>query len=182
MNIKGTQSEKNIKAALTGESIARNKYTFYAIQAKKEGHPEIAEMFETMAKNESNHAKIWFSLLNNGLGTTKNNIMDSANGENGEWMNMYPDFAKVARQEGLEELAQMFEKVADIEKDHERRFLKALISLNSGSKYDEKVDDAVEETKKIGYRCMFCGATYDNRPDVCSVCEAIGSFEKCSIE
>ena len=182
MNIKGSQSEKNIRTALTGESFARNKYTFYALQARKEGHDDIAEMFETMATNETNHAKIWFNILNGGLGTTKNNIIDAANGENGEWMNMYPNFAKVAREEGFEELAQMFERIAEIEKDHEKRFLKALVSLNAQTRYEEKVDESVKDTNKIGYRCMFCGATYESRQDVCSVCEAIGSFEKCVIE
>lgn len=193
MNLKGTKSEKNIKAALTGESLARNKYTFYAMQAQKEGYTEIAEMYERMAKNESMHAKIWFSILNDGLGTTKENLMDSAKGENGEWMTMYPEFAKTAREEGLEELAIMFEKVAEIEKDHEKTFLKTLMAMMAGEK--ENLKDAVAEesvempkenhhkpVSKAGHRCMFCGAVFEDRPDVCNVCGAIGSFERCMIE
>lgn len=193
MNLKGTKSEKNIKAALTGESLARNKYTFYAMQAKKEGYDEIAEMYERMAKNESMHAKIWFSILNDGLGTTKENLADSAKGENGEWMTMYPEFAKTAREEGLEELAVMFEKVAEIEKDHEKTFLKTLMTMMATEKSNVE-EDAVEETQEMpkedhhkaakqhGYRCMFCGAVFEDRPDVCNVCGAIGSFERCIIE
>ncbi|MGE4213286.1 MAG: rubrerythrin family protein [Anaerotignaceae bacterium] len=191
MNLKGTKSEKNIKAALTGESLARNRYTFYAMQAQKEGHTEIAEMYERMAKNESMHAKIWFSILNDGLGTTKENLMESAKGENGEWMTMYPEFAKTAREEGLEELAVMFEKVADIEKDHEKTFLKNLMAMMASEKSKEEVveetvatlkDDHHRAVSKPGYRCMFCGAVYEDRPDVCNVCGAIGSFERCMIE
>lgn len=191
MNLKGTKSEKNIIAALTGESLARNKYTFYAMQAQKEGYPEIAEMYERMAKNESIHAKIWFSMLNNGLGTTKGNLVESAKGENGEWMNMYPEFAKTAREEGLDELAEMFERVASIEQDHEKTFLKSLMSIMVGEKSNAKEEEekltAAPQGKnkpviKSGYRCMFCGAVYEKRPDVCNVCGAIGSFDNCKIE
>lgn len=193
MNLKGTKSEKNIKAALTGESLARNKYTFYAMQAQKEGYSEIAEMYERMAKNESMHAKIWFSILNDGLGTTKENLADSAKGENGEWMTMYPEFAKTAREEGLEELAVMFEKVAEIEKDHEKTFLKSLMAMMTSEKSnlnDGMVEEKAEMPKenhhkpesKAGYRCMFCGAVFEDRPDVCNVCGAIGSFERYLIE
>lgn len=180
MKINGTKSEQNIKSALMGESIARNKYTFYAMQAKKEGHPEIAELFERMAGNESIHAKIWFHILNNGLGTTTKNLMDAAQGENGEWMTMYPNFAKIAREEGLEELAVMFDKVAEIEADHEKTFLQALANLSKNSKVKEE-NNVQEQPKKQGYRCMFCGAKYESRPDVCSTCEAIGSFEGCEL-
>lgn len=193
MNLKGTKSEKNIKAALTGESLARNKYTFYAMQAQKEGHAEIAEMYERMAKNESMHAKIWFSILNDGLGTTKKNLTDSAKGENGEWMTMYPEFAKTAREEGFEELAVMFEKVAEIEKDHEKTFMKSLMAMMSSEKSKSKEDGVAvkaeapnenhhKHVSKAGYRCMFCGAVFEDRPDVCNVCGAIGSFEGCLIE
>lgn len=175
MNLKGTKSESNVKAALTGESLARNKYTFYAMQARTEGNEELAELFEKMAKNETSHAKIWFNILNNGLGNSLDNLKDAAEGENSEWTSMYPNFAKVAREEGLEELAVMFEKVAEIESDHERRFLKAFLDLkrkNNNEKPDEK-----KEKLEHGYYCMFCGAKFDKRPDVCPVCGAIGSFE-----
>lgn len=183
MNLKGTQSEKNIKSALVGESLARNKYTYYAIQARTEGHTEIADLFEKMAKNEMTHAKIWFSLLHNGLGKTEANLTDSATGENDEWSDMYPQFAKTARAEGLEDLAQMFEKVAAIEKDHERTFLKALINLKKKTQPETTVQEKEVKTITVpGSRCMFCGAQFESRPDVCSVCGAIGSFESCEIE
>lgn len=177
MNLKNTKSEQNVKVALTGESIARNKYTYYAIEARTEGNEEIAELFEKMAKNEMTHAKIWFNMLNDGLGTIEKNLENAASGEHNEWIEMYPEFAKEAREEGFEELAVMFEKVAEIENDHERRFLRALINLKK-----KHTDDHEENiVKKMGYQCMFCGATYANRPDVCSVCGAIGSFESCEL-
>lgn len=180
MNLKNTKSLANVKAAFTGESLARNKYTYYAMQAKKEGYDDIADLFEKMAKNETTHAKIWFSLINDGLGTTEKNIEEAASGENSEWTGMYPGFARIAREEGLEDLAVMFEKVADIEQDHERQFLKALIKLKS-AKGGKPAPEVVQETKP-GYRCMFCGGTFEHRPDVCSVCGAIGSFESCEID
>lgn len=182
MNLKGTQSEKNIRAALTGESLARNKYTYYAIQARSEGNEEIAELFEKMAKNEMTHAKIWFTMLNDGLGTIEKNLQDAAAGENSEWKNMYPAFAATAREEGLEELASMFEKVAEIENDHERRFLKALISYKKKIQNIYTEESASQKEPIAGYRCMFCGATFEYRPDVCNVCGAIGSFEDCEID
>ncbi|MGO5053523.1 rubrerythrin family protein [Lachnospiraceae bacterium LCP25S3_G4] len=185
MNLKGTQTEKNMSSALMGESLARNNYTFYAMQAKKEGYPEVAELFERMAKNETTHAKIWFSMLNDGLGETKNNLIASAQGENGEWKNMYPNFAQTAREEGLPEVAEMFERVAAIEKDHEATFLKAVISMSTKDKPQEtkkeQEPEIIVKTTKSGYRCQFCGATFEHRPDVCSVCKAIGSFETCTI-
>ncbi|MEG1448913.1 MAG: rubrerythrin family protein, partial [Oscillospiraceae bacterium] len=124
MNIKGTKSEENIKKALFGESVARNKYTYFAQKAKEEGNETMANLFERMATNEMNHAKIWFKVLN-GIGTTNDNLKTAATGEYEEWTSMYPSFAKTAREEGLEDLAKMFEKVAEIEKDHERQFLLA---------------------------------------------------------
>lgn len=173
MNIKGTKSEANIKKALFGESLARNKYTYFAQKAKEEGNEEMAHLFERMATNEMNHAKIWFKVINQ-IGTTNDNLKEAASGEYDEWTSMYPSFAQTAREEGLEELAMMFEKVAEIEKDHERQFLLAF-AKNSNIKKEET------KTKK-GYRCMFCGASFEHRPDVCPVCEAIGSFEECEIK
>lgn len=177
MNIKGTKSEENVKAALAGESIARNKYTFFSLQAAAEGYSDIAEFFEKMAKNETTHAKIWFNLLYSKNGTTMDNLENAASGENDEWSDMYPHFAEIARSEGLMDLAQMFEKVGEIEQDHEKQFLKTLIKLKT------KTDSPhVEEIhKKMGMRCQFCGATFEQRPDVCSVCGAIGAFEICEI-
>lgn len=181
MNLKGTKSIKNINSALIGESLARNRYTYAAMQAHHEGYNEVADLFEKMAKNETTHARIWYSLLNEGLGNTEENLKNAAAGENSEWMNMYPEFAKIAREEGLEELAQMFEKVGEIEKDHERQFLKCLLNFK---KKEDISSPIFEETSEIvdGYRCMFCGAVFEGRPDVCCVCGAIGSFENYSIE
>lgn len=181
MELKGTQSEQNVKAALMGESLARNKYTFFASVAKQEGHDEIAELFEKMALNESTHAKLLYTTLYGKLPDSLSNLKDAASGENAEWTNMYPDFAKTAQQEGLTELSELFQNIAKIEHDHERRFLEAMLHLMKKNKKTEP--DAVQEKKQsvMGYRCMFCGATYENRPDVCSVCHAIGSFEACEI-
>ena len=114
MDLKGTKTEQNVKAALMGESVARNKYTYYADQARKEGNQEIAALFDRMAGNESVHAKIWFTTLNGAIKGNLENLKDAAAGEFGEWSDMYPQFAAVAREEGFEQLAVMFEKVAEI--------------------------------------------------------------------
>ena len=180
MNLKGTQSESNVKAALAGESLARNKYTFYAMQAAAEGNKEIADFFEKMAKNETTHARIWFNLLNSKGSTIEENLEDAAQGENSEWTGMYPRFAEIARSEGLEDLAVMFEKVGEIERDHERQFLKALIKLKKSDKPAAPTE--APASKRPGYRCLFCGAVFEKRPDVCPVCQAIGAFESCEIE
>ena len=193
MELKGTRTEQNIKAALAGESIARNKYTYYADQARKEGHPEIADMFERMAGNESIHAKIWFTNLYGAIQGNMENLRNAASGEFEEWSNMYPEFARIAREEGFEHLAVLFERVAEIEKNHEKQFMEAIVKLNKQAKAapvqakakpeEQSVEDEEEEPQqeKIGYRCIFCGAVYENRLDVCPVCEAIGSFEACKM-
>ena len=183
MELKGTQTEQNLKTALTGESIARNKYTFFADKAKQEGHPDVAELFEKMAKNESTHAKLLYTSLYGSIQDSMANLKIAASGENDEWMTMYPDFAKIAREEGFPELAALFEKIADIEKDQEKRFLKAMMNLAAEGKAKSTEDTPKPQPTKTvaGYRCMFCGATYEKRPDVCSVCGAIGSFEDCDI-
>lgn len=181
MELKGTQSEKNVKAALMGESLARNKYTFFATVAKREGHDEIADLFEKMALNESTHAKLLYTTLYGELPDSLSNLKDAASGENEEWTNMYPSFAKIAEEEGLTELASLFENIAKIEHDHERRFLEAMLHLMKKSRKTTESIKVEEKKKTNGYRCMFCGATYEERPDVCSVCHAIGSFEACEI-
>lgn len=182
MNLKGTQSEKNLRAALMGESLARNKYTYYALKASEEGHPEIAELFETMARNESYHAKVWYQQLYGEIKDSKENLKEAASGEYSEWKDMYPSFAKTAREEGLEDLALLFERVADIEKSHEETFLKAFIALSD--KKEGVVTPTEDKVKTVvnGYRCQFCGATFEERPDVCNVCKAIGSFSNAKIE
>lgn len=178
MDFKNSQTEKNMKSALTGESLARNKYTFYAMKAKQEGNLEIAELFEKMAQNEAAHAKIWFQYLNDGLGTSKKNLMEAASGEFSEWSSMYPNFAKQAKEEGFDDIAEMFNRVAEIEKDHEQRFMKMYAqTFNSQTSNSPKPNETTTVETMRDYRCMFCGASYKKRPDVCDVCGAIGSFD-----
>ncbi len=170
------RSQQNIKAAFAGESQARNKYTYYAEQARKEGNEEIAQLFERMADNEKEHAKIWFKLLNSGLGSIEANLKEAASGENYEWKTMYPEFAKQAREDGLETLAVMFEKVAAIENYHEKQFYDALLKF-----YDEKNGKEVQQHVSFdlfSYRCKYCGNLEESLLDVCPVCECQNCFEK----
>lgn len=173
-DLANTKTAQNLKAALTGESLARSKYAFFEEAAKKEGLDQIAALFSQMIKNETYHAKIWYTLLNGPLPDSERNIMDAANGENSEWRSMYPKFAAAAREEGFDDIADLFEKVAAIEKNHEEAFLRALIQLKSAGKAQTPIVAASPQT---GYRCMFCGAVRDTPQDVCDVCSAIGSFE-----
>lgn len=186
MNIKGSKTESNLMKALMGESLARNKYTFYASQATLEGNKDIAELFEKMAMNESMHAMVWYKMINGAMKDSTYNLQEAAGGELSEWKTMYPDFAKTAREEGLDGVAAMFEKIAAIEKDHELQFMEALMKLHSSaSTFKAEAEKKVEQRVKVkvpGYRCMFCGATFKERPDVCDVCSSIGSFENCTIE
>ncbi len=185
MDLKGTRTEQNLKAAFTGESMARNKYLFFAEKAKKENLPEIAELFERMAQNEGIHGKLLYQRWK-GIGTSSENLQDAIQGEYTEWSNMYPEFAKIAREEGFDDVGVLFDNIAKIEKDHEYRFLIALTQLSKGNKKSEaksQPDTAQTQTVSVpGYRCIFCGATFETRPDVCSVCEAIGSFEEVTIQ
>lgn len=185
MNIKGTESEQNLKAALAGESMARNKYTFYAMAARKAGEDKVADALERMAKNEMMHAKFWFEALHGETSDTLANLREAAQGELQEWHSMYPAFAAKAREEGLETLAVMFEHVADIERDHERQFMSLcaeLMSTRNKNQAQLAAEVPAPKTQRQGYRCMFCGAVYPTRPDVCTVCKAIGSFENCTYE
>lgn len=185
MNIKGSQTEKNLQAAFSGESMARNKYTFFAEAARTENQPEIAELFETMAKNESYHGKVLYQALHGKIGNSLSNLNNAMDGEYGEWTSMYPEFAKTAESEGLSDIAELFKKIAVIEKDHEHRFLMALVQLTQSKQKGTAQPSVQEENHAVevqGYRCMFCGATYDKRPDVCSLCGAIGSFENASFQ
>lgn len=174
MRIKGTQSEKNLLTAFAGESQARNKYTYYATRAHEEGFHETAELFEKMALNETEHAKVWFKLLY-GMKDTDEHLMDAAAGEHGEWRGMYPEFAKVAREEGLEELAQLFERVAAVEQIHEMTFLKEYGRVKMGASAPETAPP------RQVYRCAFCGHVHEiadgTPPTVCPLCQAIGSFQ-----
>ena len=164
-NIKGTKTEANLAAAFAGESQARNKYTYYASAARKEGYVQIAKFFEETAGNEKEHAKIWFKLLNDGaVPATDQNLKDAAAGEHYEWTEMYAQFAKEAREEGFERIAALFEAVGKIEKEHEERYNKLLQNLEQG-----KVFDRGDEMMWI---CSNCGHIHFGKsaPEVCPVC------------
>ena len=187
MELKGSRTEENLLAAFSGESMARNKYLFFAEKAEQEGHPEVAELFNKMAQNEGMHGRLLYQRLK-GIGSSAANLMEAMQGEYGEWTNMYPSFAKVAREEGFEEVAVLFDSIAKIERDHEFRFLSALSQLNGGKAAPAASAAPTAEEKQTevvtvsGYRCMFCGATYEECPDVCGVCQALGSFEPTTIQ
>ena len=163
MDLKGTKTEANLKAAFAGESQARNKYTYFASQAKKDGYEQIAAIFEETAQNEKEHAKMWFKELN-GIGSTAENLKAAADGENYEWTDMYDEFAKVAKEEGFDRIAYLFEAVGKIEKEHEERFKKLLENVEDG-----KVFEAGEI--KI-WKCRNCGhiVVGTKAPEVCPVC------------
>lgn len=165
-NIEGTKTQANLIAAFAGESQARNKYTYYADKAEKDGFLQIAQIFRETADNERAHAKIWFELLNGGeAADTATNLDDAADGENFEWTNMYANFAEEAREEGFDHIAFLFEKVADIEREHEQRFRKLLNNVNEGivfSRDDEKI-----------WVCSNCGNIIIGKevPNQCPVCK-----------
>ena len=163
MDLKGTKTEANLKAAFAGESQARNKYTYFASQAKKDGYEQIAAIFEETAHNEKEHAKMWLKELN-GIGNTAENLKAAADGENYEWTDMYDEFAKVAKEEGFDRIAYLFEAVGKIEKEHEERFKKLLENVEAG-----KVFEAGEV--KI-WKCRNCGhiVVGTKAPEICPVC------------
>ena len=165
MELKGSKTEQNLMMAFAGESQARNKYTYFASKAKKEGYEQIAAIFQETADNEKEHAKMWFKLLNGGdIGTTAENLKAAAVGENYEWTDMYAEFAKTAKEEGFARIAYLFEEVAKIEKEHEQRYLKLLENVKDG-----KVFEAGEV--KI-WKCRNCGhiVVGTKAPEVCPVC------------
>lgn len=187
MNLKGSKSEQNLRTAFAGESMARAKYFFYGEKAAKEGNQEIADLFERMARNETAHSKIWFKMLYGEVGPTKDNLLDAAGGEFSEWKDMYPSFAKTAREEGFDQLADMFEKIAEIERHHEATFLQALSAIGvkkeQAAPAEEKPAAPAPKRKVTAYRCQFCGAIFEpDCPDACSVCGAIGAFDTIKIE
>ena len=160
----GTQTEKNLWAAFAGESQARNKYTYFASKAKKEGFEQIAAIFEETANNEKEHAKLWFKELE-GIGDTAQNLGAAADGENYEWTDMYEDFAKTAQEEGFPELAARFRMVAAIEKTHEERF-RALLKNVETAKVFEKSEVKVWECRNCGHIVVGTKA-----PQICPVCQ-----------
>ena len=164
-NLKGTKTEKNLMEAFAGESQARNKYTYFAGRAKKDGYEQIAAFFEETAGNEKEHAKIWFKLLNGGeVPSTAENLKAAAAGENGEWTDMYKRMAKDAKEEGFNDIAYLFEAVGKIEKEHEERYLKLLQNINDGSVFTKN--------EKTVWICRNCGKIIDdkNAPEKCPVC------------
>ena len=181
MGLKNTQTEENLRKALAGESIARNKYTYFAAAARANGNEEIALAFEEMALNEMTHARFWFEQLFGKPTKTVDCLMKAAYGEYDEWHDMYPAFAKQAREDGLEEVAIQFERVAEIERAHENRFMTLLAQLKGANPAVSIPSAPTAEPKprkqKVGYRCQFCGHIEDHRQDVCRVCGAIGAFE-----
>lgn len=163
--LKGTKTEANLLAAFAGESQARNKYTYFASKAKKDGYVQIAAIFEETANNEKEHAKIWYKLLNGGaVGNTIENLKEAAGGENYEWTEMYPTFAKEAREEGFDEIADLFEGVAAIEKEHEERYKKLLANVEGGLVFSRE-GDMIWQCANCGHICVGKQA-----PEECPVC------------
>jgi len=164
-DLKGTKTEKNLQEAFAGESMARNKYTYFASKAKKDGFVQIAALFEETAKNEQEHAKLWYKYLNgNKINNTESNLKDAAAGENFEWTDMYARMAKEAREEGFDEIAEKFEGVAKIEKHHEERYLKLLKNVQEKQVFS-KDGDCI-------WQCSNCGHIIIGKeaPAVCPVC------------
>ena len=159
----GTQTEKNLKAAFTGESMARNKYTFFSSKAKKDGFEQIAAIFLKTADNEKEHAKMWFKELN-GIGDTAENLNAAAEGENYEWMDMYANFAKTAEEEGFTELAKKFRMVGAIEKAHEERYRALLKNV--------QMQEVFEKSEVKVWECRNCGhiVVGEKAPEICPVC------------
>lgn len=165
MELKGSRTEANLMTAFAGESQARNKYTYYASKAKKEGFVQIASLFEETANNEKEHAKIWFKLLHDGIPDTQANLLDAAQGENYEWTEMYAEFAKVAKEEGFTKIAYLFEAVGKIEKEHEERYRKLLANVEGGLVFSRDGDTI--------WQCANCGHIHvgPKAPEVCPVCD-----------
>lgn len=169
MDIKGTKTEKNLMEAFAGESQARNKYNYFASVAKKEGYEQIASIFDETANNEKEHAKMWFKELK-GIGTTKENLLHAALGENYEWTEMYEKFAEEAEEEGFIELANKFRKVAAIEKTHEERYRKLLKNI--------EMQQVFEKSEITMWECRNCGHIVVGKkaPEVCPVCNHPQSY------
>jgi rubrerythrin len=171
MELKGTKTEKNLLEAFAGESMARNKYTYYAGKAKKDGYEQVAAFFTETADNEKEHAKIWFKLLCGGaIPTTSENLKAAAAGEHGEWTEMYKRMAAEAREEGFNDIAALFEQVGDIEKEHEERYLKLLKNIEESAVFAKK--------EKHVWICRNCGHIVDDKsaPQKCSVCDHSQAF------
>lgn len=163
--LKGTRTEQNLRTAFAGESEARNKYNYFASKARKDGYEQIASIFEETAANEKEHAKMWYKLLSGGsIGSTVDNLVEAANGENYEWTDMYAGFAKEAKEEGFDHIAFLFEEVAKIEKEHEERYRKLLANIQDGLVFSRDGD--------VIWQCANCGhiCVGQKAPEVCPVC------------
>ena len=163
-DLKGTKTLENLMIAFAGESQARNKYTYYASKAKKEGYVQIQKIFEETAANEKEHAELWFKLAH-GIGTTMENLLDAAEGENYEWTDMYAEMAKTAREEGFPEIAAHMEGVAAVEKEHEERYRKLADNIKNGKVF--------KRDEPVLWQCSNCGHQYvgTEAPEVCPVCK-----------
>ena len=170
MDLKGSKTEQNLMAAFNGESQARNKYTYYASKARKDGYIQIANIFEETAANEREHAKIWFKLIKDGIGTTLENLRDAADSENYEWTDMYSEFAKTAKEEGFNNIAILFEKVGNIEKEHEERYRKLISNIEGGLVFSRDND--------VIWQCSNCGHIVIGKkaPEICPVCDHPQSY------
>lgn len=169
MELKGSKTEKNLQAAFAGESQARNKYTYFASKAKKEGYNQISNIFLETANNEKEHAKIWFKLLN-GIGNTEENLIAAAAGEKYEWTEMYRVFAEEAKEEGFDNIAALFEMVAKIEKEHHERYEALLKNIREGKVF--------KKDKVVIWQCSNCGHIHValEAPAVCPVCSHPQSY------
>ena len=170
-DLKGTKTEANLQAAFAGESQARNKYSYYASQARKDGYEQIAAIFEETANNEKEHAKMWFKLLHGDkIPSTEENLLEAANGENYEWTDMYAGFAATAREEGFTRIAKLFEMVGEIEKHHEERYRKLLNNVKEGIVFSREGDCI--------WQCANCGHIVIGKkaPNACPVCAHPQSF------
>ena len=169
-DLKGTKTEQNLKEAFAGESMARNKYSYFASKAKKDGFVQIAAIFEETAANEKEHAKMWYKYLNGGISDTATNLADAANGENFEWTDMYARMAKEAREEGFDEIARKFELVGAIERHHEERYRKLL----------QNIEDAVVFSREgdVIWQCANCGHIVIGKkaPEICPTCDHPQSY------
>ncbi len=177
MELKGSKTEQNLWTAFAGESQARNKYTYYASKAKKDGYVQIAEIFEETAANEKEHAKIWFKLLHDGaVPDTLTNLNDAAAGENYEWTDMYATFAKEAKAEGFDQIAALFEMVGAIEKEHEERYRRLIANVEGGLVFSRD--------QEMIWQCANCGHIVIGKaaPEVCPVCAHPKAYFKLKAE
>ncbi len=171
MNLKGTKTEKNLWEAFAGESQARNKYNYFASQADKEGYKQIAAIFNETAENEKEHAKRLYKFLMGGaIPATTTNLLDAAEGENEEHTSMYPEFERIAREEGFEEIADVFREIAEVEEEHEKRFRKLLQNIEDGTVF--------KKNKVVKWKCRNCGYIHEGTeaPEVCPACDHPQSY------